>query len=83
MKILTIVLTALFLSCPASLCPADDDKGHVCFRSLDSNQDGIVTYQEFEKYYGNDEEKFNQADADKDGKLTHNEYHDLLGHGSP
>ena len=27
-------------------------------------------------------EKFNEADIDRDGKLTHDEYHNLLGHGS-
>ena len=33
-------------------------------------------------YFGNDKQKFNEADLDKDGQLTHDEYHNLLGHGS-
>ena len=56
-------------------------KDHVCFRVLDSNKDGLVTFQEFEKFYGSEEEKFHEADKDEDGKLTH-EYHNILGHGS-
>jgi hypothetical protein len=42
----------------------------------------MVTFQEFAKFYGNDKEKFNDADMDEDGKLTHDEYHDILGDGS-
>ncbi len=42
----------------------------------------MVTFQEYEKYFGNDKTKFNEADLDKDGQLTHDEYHNLLGHGS-
>ena len=45
-------------------------------------EDGKVTFKEYEKYFGNDKAKFNEADLDKDGQLTHDEYHNLLGHGS-
>lgn len=80
------ICVALIISCflmvSTSLCWADEKKDHICFRALDSNKDGLVTFKEFEKYYGNDKVKFNQADVDKDGNLTHNEYHSLLGHGS-
>jgi hypothetical protein len=65
-----------------SLCWADEKKDHICFKILDSKEDGMVTFQEYEKYFGNDKQKFNEADLDKDGQLTHDEYHNLLGHGS-
>ena len=55
---------------------------HICFRAIDSNKDGSVTLQEFEKFFENGKEKFNEADLDKDGKLSHDEYHSMLGHGS-
>ena len=41
-----------------------------------------MTFEEFVKHYGDDEKRFKAADADQDGKLTHDEYHELLGHGS-
>ena len=80
-KICVFLMIASFLTVPTSLCLADEKKDHVCFRSLDSNQDDVVTFQEYEKYFGNDKTKFNKADLDKDGQLTHDEYHNLLGHG--
>ena len=81
-KICVIFIIASILSVSMSLCWADEKKDHICFKILDSNEDGMVTFQEFEKYFGNDEPKFNEADLDKDGQLTHDEYHSLLGHGS-
>ena len=81
-KTATVLLITIFLTLSVAICLADEKKDHVCFRVLDSNIDGNVTFQEFEKYYGNDQKKFNKADMDEDGKLTHDEYHDLLGHGS-
>jgi Ca2+-binding EF-hand superfamily protein len=57
-------------------------KKHVRFRVLDLNKDGYVTFEKFDKYFGNDKEKFNNADKNEDGKLTHDEYHHFLGHGS-
>ena len=81
-KIFTLLIIASFLNVPTSLCWADEKKDHICFRTLDSNQDDMVTFQEYEKYFGNDKAKFNEADLDKDGQLTHDEYHNLLGHGS-
>jgi Ca2+-binding EF-hand superfamily protein len=81
-KTSAILLITIFLTSSVALCLADENKDHVCFRVLDSNKDGMVTFQEFEKFYGNDKEKFNDADMDEDGKLTHDEYHDILGDGS-
>ena len=81
-KIWVIFIIASFLNVSTSLCWADEKKDHVCFRILDSDEDGMVTFQEYEKYFGKDKAKFNEADLDKDGQLTHDEYHNLLGHGS-
>ena len=81
-KTSAILLITIFLTSSVALCLADENKDHVCFRVLDSNKDDMVTFQEFEKFYGNDKEKFNDADMDEDGKLTHDEYHNILGHGS-
>ena len=81
-KIVAILLMTVFLTFPAAICLADESQDHVCCRVLDSDKDGIVTFEEFAKSYGNDKEKFNEADLDKDGKLTHGEYHSILGHGS-
>ena len=81
-KSIATVLITTFLITSAALCRADEKKDHVCFRVLDSNKDGLVTYQEFTKIYGDDREAFNKADEDKDSQLTHDEYHTMLGHGS-
>ena len=82
MKISISVFVATLLFTPITISVADENKNHVCFRTLDSNKDGFVTFEEFEQVYENDKEKFKMADGDKDGKLSHDEYHDLLGHGS-
>jgi hypothetical protein len=41
-----------------------------------------VTYQEFEKVFGNDKAKFQAIDDNNDGILSHSEYHKSLGHGA-
>ena len=82
MKKMTILLIGIIVFSSIPLALADENKDHVCFRALDENQDGEVTLQEFERFYKNADEKFKAADADRDGKLTHDEYHDSLGHGS-
>jgi Ca2+-binding EF-hand superfamily protein len=71
-----------FLTAVVAFSWADEKRDHICFRVLDSNKDGVVTYQEFEKIYGDEKDKYDAADLDNDGKLNHDEYHDLLGHGS-
>ena len=74
-----LFLFILILSMP---CGAEEKKGHVCFRQIDANRDGAVTFEEFEVFYGKDKEKFNSIDLDKDGRLSHDEYHKSLGHGA-
>ena len=82
MKTRVLVFVSILLLTSISISIADENKNHVCFRVLDSNKDGFVTFEEFERTYENDKAKFDLADGNKDGKLTHDEYHDLLGHGS-
>ena len=77
-----ILLLATVLIVPVSLCRADEKQEHICFRTIDADHDGKVTFQEFEKYYGDDKAKFNAADLNHDGRLTHDEYHNFLGHGA-
>jgi Ca2+-binding EF-hand superfamily protein len=77
----TVLIAALILSI-VPIAMADEKKDHICFRVLDTNKDGLVTLQEFEKFYTDSQEQFNMADVDKDGNLTHEEYHEILGHGS-
>ena len=51
-----ILVIGIFLTSSADLCFADEKKGHICFRALDSDRDGVVTLAEFEQYYKNDKE---------------------------
>ena len=81
-KLIVLILTIIIPIASVNSCLANEKKDHICFRIVDSNKDGEVTYQEFEKYFGKDNERFEEADLDKNGKLSHDEYHKLLGHGS-
>ncbi len=62
---------------------AEEQPGHICFRKIDADQDGKVTFDEFAAYFGNREKMFRAGDANGDGWLTHDEYHDFVGHGAP
>ena len=61
---------------------AGEKADHVCFRRIDTDQDGKVSFKEFAVHYGADEGKFKAVDGNGDGILTHDEYHDFLGHGA-
>jgi hypothetical protein len=80
LTISAIILIAVFFLNPLTI--ANEEKGHICFRMIDSNKDNKVTFQEFKKYFGSDMEKFKAIDLNKDGTLSHDEYHKSLGHGS-
>ncbi len=74
-KYITFCLALFILISPLSFCLADDsNEDHVCFTRIDSDQDGSVTTQEFEKFFEKDIEKFQKMDQDNDGKITHDEY---------
>lgn len=79
---LLILLISILLSMPGAICMAEEEKDHICFSSVDADEDGKVTFEEFKKYYGDDIAKFKTVDKDKDGNLTHDEYHEFLGHGA-
>ena len=81
-KTIASIVAALFFLLLSSFTQADEQRDHICFRVLDANGDGVVTLNEFERHYGKSEEKFNSADTDRDGQLTHDEYHVSLGHGA-
>ena len=83
MKKITVFLLMILISMiSANFSLANEKKNHTCFRIVDSNKDGEITFQEFEKFFGNDTERFKKADLNKNGRLSHDEYHELLGHGS-
>lgn len=83
MKNLKVICMAIFVSfILINFCIANEQQDHICFKIIDADKDGEVTIQEFEKYFGNDNEKFKKIDLNKDGKLSHDEYHKSLGHGA-
>lgn len=79
--LIVIILVGFFLMW-AGLAVAGEGGDHICFRRVDTDKDGIVTFKEFAVHYGKDEKKFKAADANGDGQLTHDEYHGFLGHGA-
>ena len=80
--LLAALLTVAFLGVAPTPGESDENREHVCFRTLDANQDGVVSLEEFAGHYGDDRKRFDAADTDKDGQLTHDEYHAMLGHGA-
>jgi hypothetical protein len=43
---------------------------------------GTVSLDEFKKHFGKNEMPFHFADSDNDGRISHEEYHEALGHSS-
>lgn len=82
-SVFVIYLTAAAIFVSAPMCfSVEEEKGHICFKDIDSNGDSKVTFEEFVKYLGDDKEKFTRVDLNEDGELTHEEYHISLGHGA-
>lgn len=77
---LSIVVIVLFIL--NTICLGSEKKDHVCFRLIDADKDGIVTLKEFTKVFGDNQLKFEEVDLNEDGQLSHDEYHQALGHGS-
>jgi hypothetical protein len=75
-----IIVTLLI---PNPVCFGVESKDHICFRAIDTDQDGKVTFEEFRTVLGDDQEKFKTVDVNQDGTLSHDEYHQSLGHGAP
>lgn len=49
---------------------------------IDQDNDGKVTFQEIEQFFDNAKERFAAIDLNADGNLSHDEYHQSLGHGA-
>jgi Ca2+-binding EF-hand superfamily protein len=77
---INLAAIAILLSCTFSF--AEEEVKHICFRSVDADKDGKVTFQEFKKVFGDDRSKFDAVDLNKDGMLSHDEYHKSLGRGA-
>jgi len=80
-NLLCFVIFAVLIN--VGFCFGDENRDHICFRSIDTNHDGIVTFQEFKEVLGDDKSKYDEIDSNKDGMLSHEEYHKILGHGAP
>ena len=79
MKIKSLILIfAMIVAAGTAPSWADEKKDHICFSVLDANEDGVVTYDEFKKIFGDEKSKFDAVDLDKDGELNHDEYHDNI-----
>ena len=80
-QLIYLMIAAFFVPNAAGL--GGERKGHVCFSLIDEDKDGKVTLQEFEKIFGTEQsKKFTEADLNQDGSLSHDEYHQSLGHGN-
>ncbi len=74
-KKMVLLLVILLTATTLSLCSADDHAdGHICFKRIDADHDGIVTFEEFKLFFGDDKETYKIMDQDSDGILTHDEY---------
>lgn len=79
---LLFVGLTLFASLPSAAW-ADGGKSHICFRTLDADHNARVTWDEFHKGYPDyDRDKYQALDIDRDGELSHEEYHLALDRGS-
>ena len=45
-----LVVFAIFIS--TTLCSADEEKGHICFNTVDADKDRKVSFEEFAEYFG-------------------------------
>lgn len=80
-SVICLILITALVSTPLSFA-VEEEKGHICFITIDADKDEKVTFEEFVEYLGDDKEKFKSVDQNGDGKLTHDEYHESLGHGA-
>ena len=81
-KLLLLCLVVGIISISNNFCFAEEKKDHICFRAVDKDKDGKVTFQEFIKIFGENKKRFETIDLNDDGNLTHDEYHQYLGHGA-
>ena len=79
LSICFVIIAILFTS---AFCLAGQEKKHICFKIIDADRDGKVTFQEFEQFFDDAKDKFASIDLNGDGILSHDEYHQSLGHGA-
>ena len=79
---LSICFIAVTILATSAFCLAGEEKHHICFKIVDADKNGKVTFQEFKHFFDNDKEKFAAIDLNGDGNLSHDEYHQSLGHGA-
>lgn len=83
-KFCFILCLAVVLAAPAGWAAASDEsEPHICFRSVDRDQDDRITPAELKASYPDLKDSvFAELDKDGDNLLSHDEYHWALGHGS-
>lgn len=77
-----IYFIVITISISSAFCLANEEKKHICFKFVDENKDGKVTFQEYKKFFDYDKGRFDAIDLNGDGILSHDEYHRSLGHGA-
>lgn len=75
-----LIAAAILVLVPLSFS-MEEEKGYICFETIDSNKDDKVTFEELVKYLGDDRERFSSVEQNEDGELAHEEYHESLSHG--
>jgi len=83
-RVILTILLALNLAVPGVF--AASEKGYNShFGDMDTNNDKGVTWEEFKAFFAQaEQEKFQEADMNKDGKIDHGEWHkfkDKYGYG--
>jgi len=74
-RLILTILLALSLAAPGVFAASEKDyNSH--FGDMDTNKDKGVTWEEFKAFFAHaEQEKFQEADMNKDGKIDHGEWH--------
>ena len=83
-RLILTILLALSLAAPGVFAASEKDyNSH--FGDMDTNKDKGVTWEEFKAFFAHaEQEKFQEADMNKDDKIDHGEWHkfkDKYGYG--
>lgn len=80
-RLATWLAVAVCLTAWPAVLPAQETP-HLCFSAVDGDGDAQVTLAELQAAYpGLPPDVFVRLDVNRDGVLSHDEYHDALGHG--
>ena len=63
-KWLSMGLVVFIILISIGVCFGNEEKNHICFRQVDADKDGMVTFQEFKKVFGDNKAKFDNIDLD-------------------